>query len=417
MSQLLLVWAQLISFGLGWEESQPGANWFGQTQSSHDIVGLVTMLLVTWWPKQSRIVTRGWLTPLTGFCALAMVAYCYISVHPWTSAQTWMIAAALLSLVFVAYGTWIRLWAFALAGQILLGLSVYTFLAGGNNDNFPWTTFPWTWWAAAIPIATVYATGWIARRFTVGSPGTPRERVLPGRAERAGSDVQAQDSAIDFRPALRILARVYQSIALGLLIRCVFGTAPAPEITLALFALATAFIAGGAFARSSYAIRSGFVLSAVGAVHYVNAPGQENLLFTWADAFAFALFVAQPALLRYLARDLVTREESWIVVLLSSGMAWLFTSNSITAYAGDHLTLGWAGLAVALILIGFAANERRQRWCGLGLLVAAILRVALHDVWQWSDLGKVLTFLALTVICLGLSFLYYKFADRLKEWL
>ena len=30
---------------------------------------------------------------------------------------------------------------------------------------------------------------------------------------------------------------------------------------------------------------------------------------------------------------------------------------------------------------------------------------------------KVLTFFALTVICLGLSFLYYKFAERFKEWL
>ena len=45
------------------------------------------------------------------------------------------------------------------------------------------------------------------------------------------------------------------------------------------------------------------------------------------------------------------------------------------------------------------------------------MRVAVHDFWGFSDAGKVLTFFALTVVCLGLSFLYYKFADRLKEWL
>ena len=68
-------------------------------------------------------------------------------------------------------------------------------------------------------------------------------------------------------------------------------------------------------------------------------------------------------------------------------------------------------------VIVFAANERRQRWCGLAILVAAIIRVGIYDFWSFSDLYKVLTFFVLTVICLGLSFLYYKFADRLKEWL
>ncbi len=82
-----------------------------------------------------------------------------------------------------------------------------------------------------------------------------------------------------------------------------------------------------------------------------------------------------------------------------------------------NLTLGWALFALGLTVVGFAANERRQRWCGLGILVAAFIRVAVHDFWVFSDLMKVLTFLALTVICLGLSFLYYKFAERLKEWL
>jgi uncharacterized membrane protein len=61
--------------------------------------------------------------------------------------------------------------------------------------------------------------------------------------------------------------------------------------------------------------------------------------------------------------------------------------------------------------------RRRWRSCGLIILVAAIIRVGVYDFWGFSDLYKVLTFFVLTVICLGLSFLYYKFADRLKEWL
>jgi hypothetical protein len=98
-------------------------------------------------------------------------------------------------------------------------------------------------------------------------------------------------------------------------------------------------------------------------------------------------------------------------------MTWLFISNGVVAQEPHNLTLGWAIVAVLLIVVGFAASERRQRWCGLGILAAAFVRVGVHDFWVFSDLLKVLTFFALTVICLGLSFLYYKFGDRLKEWL
>jgi len=395
LAQVLLILAQIIAFvpPLQAPASQGmSLGSYAQPQWSLNIVALITMILATWWPRQKRIATHGWLTPLSFIYALAMVAFCYDSFHLWNreaTPQTWMISAALLSLVFVTYGTWSRLWAFAASGQILLAMSVLTFL---NLDNL--SNFPWTWWAAAVPIAMVYATGWIAGKF------------LPRYAEADG------------QTALRLVARIYQSIALGLLIRWVFGVAPSAEITFALLALSAAFLLSGVFWRSSYAIRSGFVLSLAGAGHYLAAAlGAETMPFTWMDAGAFALFLAQPALLRRWGRELISQEESWIVVLASSATAWIFVSNSVLAVAPQNLTLGWALFAVALTVVGFGSNERRQRWCGLVILLAAFVRVGVHDFWGFSDLYKVLTFFVLTVICLGLSFLYYKFADRLKEWL
>ena len=105
------------------------------------------------------------------------------------------------------------------------------------------------------------------------------------------------------------------------------------------------------------------------------------------------------------------------MILISAAMSWFFVSTSIIAMNSTNLTLGWALFAIVLVVIGFAANERRQRWCGLVILAASIVRVGVHDFWLFSDVYRVLTFFVLTVICLGLSFLYYKFADRLKEWL
>ena len=76
--------------------------------------------------------------------------------------------------------------------------------------------------------------------------------------------------------------------------------------------------------------------------------------------------------------------------------------------------MGWAVYALVLFLLGLFVRERRLRWCGLFVLAAAILRVLLCDIWGFSNGYKVLTFVVLTFITLGLGFLYARLADRLK---
>ena len=387
LAQLLLAVAQLQFFADALFNGSEG--WFSMSpQGTRNVVAGVTLVLATWWPRQTHVRTRGWwLSLLTAWYALGLVACCYASLHVRNHEQTWMIEAALLSLVFLAYGAWSRLWAFALAGQLLLAMSVFTFLNGVGDYQFPWT-----WWAAAVPIGTVFATGWIGRE------------VLP-RYASVGETI-------------RLVARIYQSIAIGLLVRWVFGIAPAVEITLVLMAFGTAFVGAGLALRSSYAIRAGLVLDACGVAHYYTSwPGTPYQSFTWLDATALVLLLAQPAMLRHWGRELISHVESWVLIGVSSVAGWSLVSNAVVNSQTHNLTLAWALYAVALIVAGFVATERRQRWCGLAILAAAFVRVGVHDVWGYSDVYKVLTLLALTVICLGLSFLYYKFADRLKEWL
>jgi hypothetical protein len=395
LSQLLLVIAQFVSFGypllVTYGPLPNDSVIVPQPIWSQIIVAVVSMLVVLWWPRQTRIIKGTWLAPLMGVYALAMVAFAFDAVHPHVTEQTWMMAAAGLSLVFLAFGAWNRSWAFIGSGQILLALAVATFF---HLDD-P-ATFPWMWWAAAVPIAVVFLTGWIAHSLLA--------YAFEGKEIMRGN--------------LRVLALVYQTLAIAMLVRWVFGIAPSDEITLTLLALATAFLGGGLLGSSSYCVRAGLVLDLVGVGNYLFAPPLlGDLAFRWLDVWAFALFLAQPAMLRRWGRGLITEEESWFAVIASAGVGWFFVCNSIWAAHSQNLTLGWAIYALAVTLIGFAAGERRQRWCGLGILGAAFVRVAVHDFWGFSDAGKVLTFFALTVVCLGLSFLYYKFADRLKEWL
>ncbi len=383
LSQGLLLIGQFIAF-FPFDDQTHAPHW------SPNIVAIITMFLVTRLPRQKLVRTSGWLQPLTLLYALAMVGFSYNAVHPHASEQTWMIVASLLSLVFLAYGAFTRSWQFIVSGQIFLAISVYTFLTP------PGFNFAWTWWSAAFPPATVFLTAWLARRWLPSLLGV--------------SDVT--------RETLHWVARLYQSVAIGLLIRWVFGVVPSDDVTFTLFALGTGAMLWNLIWPSSYGVRTSFVLSAVGVVNYFASHNIDAAIaFTWPNAFGFLLFLAQPALLRRWGRELVTEAESWAVILLSTAMAWFFVSTSILAANSTNLTLGWALFAIALVLIGFAANERRQRWCGLVVLAAAIVRVGVHDFWLFSDVSRVLTFFVLTVVCLGLSFLYYKFADRLKEWL
>jgi len=396
LSQILVVIAQVFYFAWPLLVGPNDASWpyvgFHAPLWSQNVIALVTILFVLWWPRQTRVIKGAWLAPLMWLYAIAMVAFTYNSVHPHMSNEGWMMAAAALSLVFLAFGAWNRAWAFVAAGQILLGLSVYAFLRPEYSFDFPWT-----WCAALVPIAVVFLTGWIARQ------------VLAYAFDGDGA----------MRTNLRIASRFYQSLAIAMLVRWIYGVVASDEITFALFAVATAFVGGGLLGSSSYFVRAGLVLDFFGLCNYLfAAPMLGDLAFRWLDAGAFALFLAQPALLRQWGREIIADGESWVVVLVSSAAGWIFVCNSMLAgHEDNNLTLGWALFALALTLIGFAGGERRQRWCGLGILAAAFVRVGVHDFWRFSDVGKVLTFLALTVVCLGLSFLYYKFADKWKEWL
>jgi hypothetical protein len=287
------------------------------------------------------------------------------------------------SVFLAAAGAYSRNGMLRLAGGVAALLSTAFLL----DETVGVTPFPW--WLTCIGAAAMAANAGLARL------GSPRE-VPSGFAWLSG---------------------YYVALALMMIVRWIYGVVPMDEITLSLFALATLLIGAGLFGKGTVLIRAGFVLDVAGIGNYFGDSVYPLDAMTWMNLGAFVLFLAQPALLRRWGREIVSHAESWGVLGASSAMGWLFVSHCISALGSHNLTLGWALFALALILIGFASNERRQRWCGLAILAAAFVRVAVHDFWGFSDGYKVLTFFALTVICLGLSFLYYKFAERLKEWL
>ena len=74
--------------------------------------------------------------------------------------------------------------------------------------------------------------------------------------------------------------------------------------------------------------------------------------------------------------------------------------------------MGWALYALFLFLFGLLVRERRLRWCGMAVVVAAILRVGFCDMWSLSSGYRVLSFIVLAVITLGIGYIVLRRSDH-----
>jgi hypothetical protein len=356
-------------------------------------VAVLTLAMLAWWSRQ-RITRHGpWIVALNFIYALALVGLAHHAVRPYVDRQSWMIAASPLSGAFLVIGVCTRVWPLAAMGQLFLAEAVYRFYVPGDA----WFPFPWTWWAAAVPIAMVLATGRAVHAWLREFPEGPQSIRLP----------------------LARLAYGYLLLALAMLARLIFGVVPISAQMGTFLFLGTLVLARNAQKGRPFGVRCGFLLSATGLFLFAGRVGAEpGAVTTFLDGLAFFSLLTQPAFLRHAPRRLVTETESWLLILLSAGAGWLFVHTWVsTRLHPSNLTLGWALYALFLFFLGLLVWERRQRWCGLVILAAAMMRVVCVDIWGLSNGYKVLTLAVLTAIALGLGYLYARFAERLKVWL
>jgi hypothetical protein len=344
-------------------------------------VAAVTLLLVTWWPRQRVTRTGSWTVALTFLYALALAGLAHQEVRPYLDAQDWMIGASLLSAAFLVYGAFARVWPVAAVGQLFLVLALYHFFFPPHPS-----VFPWAWWAAAVPVMVVFATARAAHEWLRLFPEIPESR----------------------REALRLLACGYQLVALAALVRWVFGVVPALDQIAAFLFLGMLILSMNVRRPSTFGVRCSFVLTAIGMWLYLdNLAAQAHAMATCLNGLAMLLFLAQTALLRHEGKrkSLVTPLESWVLILFSVGTSWIFVSAWVwTRLSPGHLTMGWALYALFLFLFGLLVRESRLRWCGMAVVVAAILRVLCCDMWSLSSGYRVLTFIVLALITLGIGY-------------
>jgi hypothetical protein len=105
--------------------------------------------------------------------------------------------------------------------------------------------------------------------------------------------------------------------------------------------------------------------------------------------------------------------NAWISGVASALVAVLLWSK----ISGGMLTVAWRFEGLALLGCGFGLRERVLRLQGLAMLLVCILKLFLYDLRNLETLPRILSFVALGAIMLGVSWIYTRFRDQLKSLL
>jgi uncharacterized membrane protein len=85
--------------------------------------------------------------------------------------------------------------------------------------------------------------------------------------------------------------------------------------------------------------------------------------------------------------------------------------------SGETLTMVWAAEALALLGAGFPLRDRVQRLSGLTLFMVCVLKLFLYDLRTLETVNRILSFIVLGLILVGVSWMYTRFRDRIQRYL
>lgn len=85
--------------------------------------------------------------------------------------------------------------------------------------------------------------------------------------------------------------------------------------------------------------------------------------------------------------------------------------------SGSVLTVAWGVEGVALLVAGFPLNDRVQRLTGMFLFLVCILKLFVYDLRHLETMYRILSFIVLGLMLVGVSWIYTRFRDRIQRYL
>jgi uncharacterized membrane protein len=139
---------------------------------------------------------------------------------------------------------------------------------------------------------------------------------------------------------------------------------------------------------------------------------------TWQHLLAFAVFGAGFRGIRAVTQvELSGDLKSFTTWLTMSGFCLWFWRWSELPGNEMSQTILCTLLGLVFAVLGLVLHDRVYRIGGLGLLVLAVGRVFLWDVWRMDPGFRILSFILLGVVLLLVGYFYNRFAEQLRRWL
>ena len=114
-------------------------------------------------------------------------------------------------------------------------------------------------------------------------------------------------------------------------------------------------------------------------------------------------------------RDKLDESEQAVHQLYSWTATALTALLVLLEMSGVWVSVGWAVVAIMILMIGFYLGRKRLRLQGLALLFLTILKVFAYDTRELDAVYRTISFIVLGIILLAASFIYTKYKDKLAE--
>jgi uncharacterized membrane protein len=103
-----------------------------------------------------------------------------------------------------------------------------------------------------------------------------------------------------------------------------------------------------------------------------------------------------------------------LYAILSGGLLTVLIFQKVS---GSMLTISWGAEGVALLAAGFAARDRVLRLSGLALLGWCIGKLFFWDLRNLDTLPRIVSFIVLGLLLVGVSWVYTRFKDQVSKLL
>jgi hypothetical protein len=198
----------------------------------------------------------------------------------------------------------------------------------------------------------------------------------------------------------------------------------APEYVAAAWAVTAAAIgAGGLWRRVSglrwqaYPLLLLALVRAMGPVlDPVAATNSELASALMVIGLLYAGSLAVRGALTHTAKARAELEDS-VRMSLSIAASLALAALIYTEVRPNLITVTWGVQGAALLALGFPFGERLLRLSGLAVLLACIMRLFTFDLPQLEALARIVSFVALGVVLLAVSWFYTRYRARIQKYL